>query len=740
MLGVSAPLTPSTKRPIPLEMRRDLAFQFVSCQGKGYWVVKDPVALSYFQLQPEQHCLLQLLDGQRNLEDLRDGLLSEFPFARPTLADIQGAIIDLHAKRLARGIRFGQGISLFQSGRKRKREKLLAAIKNVMYLRFPGWDPERTLNALYPLVSWLFRPWAVILVVILASAAWTLLAVQFGVFSQRVPEFKQFFGWPNIMYLWLTLGATKVLHELGHGIACRHYGGECHQIGVILLVFSPTLYCDVSDSWMMPNKWHRIIIGAAGMYVEVIVSSLALFGWWFTLPGLVNHLLLNVFFISAVTTVIFNLNPLMRYDGYYMLSDLLEIPNLSRKAQRLLQEVFGWYCLGIRPHPDPFMPVEGRFWFVAYAIASAIYRWVILFGITMFLYIVLKPYELQSIGVAMAVVSVIGIVFSLGQSVVQLVRAPRQDRLSRPKMTVTGVIFLAALLAALMIPLPWHLEASFYIEPHAVQHVFSVVPGELMRVSVEPGQRVMMGDEIALLADTETQLHYEELKTQLAVEESDLKAQLGMNDQSGAALARERAERVRAEVAECEEQLRQLRILSPVAGIVVAAPRVAEPKLTQPRFELGGWYGTPLDRQNRHCLLESGTEVVSIAPDDRFQAVLLVDQGDRPDLDVGSELEIKFDHLPTQTYQGIVREIAERHSEFAPESLSNKRGGELPTVTDRRGRERLTSHAYQALVELDGNHQLLKSGLRGRARFRVGHRSAAQWLWRAIRRTFHFQL
>jgi hypothetical protein len=87
-----------------------------------------------------------------------------------------------------------------------------------------------------------------------------------------------------------------------------------------------------------------------------------------------------------------------------------------------------------------------------------------------------------------------------------------------------------------------------------------------------------------------------------------------------------------------------------------------------------------------------------------------------------------------------VREIAERHSEFAPESLSNKRGGELPTVTDRRGRERLTSHAYQALVELDGDHQLLKSGLRGRARFRVGHRSAAQWLWRAIRRTFHFQL
>src|SRR5262249_41833959 len=176
---------------------------------------------------------------------------------------------------------------------------------------------------------------------------------------QKLPEFKQFFGWPNLIYLYLTIAVTKVLHELGHGLTCRHFGGECHEIGIIFLVFSPTMYCDVSDSWMLRSKWQRIAIGGAGMWVETVLSSLALYVWWFTRPGLLHHLCLNVFFISSVSTVIFNANPLMRYDGYYMLSDLLEIPNLSEKARTLLRNTFAHVCLGIDFREDAFMPSGG---------------------------------------------------------------------------------------------------------------------------------------------------------------------------------------------------------------------------------------------------------------------------------------------------------------------------------------------------------------------------------------------
>ena len=126
------------------------------------------------------------------------------------------------------------------------------------------------------------------------------------------------------------------MHEFGHGLSCKHFGGECHEIGVMLLVFTPCLYCNVSDSWMLPNKWHRAAIGAAGMYVELVLASIATFVWWFSQPGPFNYICLSVMFICSVSTVMFNANPLLRYDGYYILSDFLEIPNLRQKASTIL--------------------------------------------------------------------------------------------------------------------------------------------------------------------------------------------------------------------------------------------------------------------------------------------------------------------------------------------------------------------------------------------------------------------
>src|SRR5690606_19448937 len=156
------------------------------------------------------------------------------------------------------------------------------------------------------------------------------------------------------------------------------------------------LYCDVTDSWMLKNKWKRIAIAAAGMYIEVVLSAVALYVWFFTNDGLVRMLALNVFLITTITTVIFNMNPLMRFDGYYIVSDFLEIPNLRQKADKLLRDKFGWYCLGIEPRHDPFMPETGVFGFVSFAIAAWAYRWFVMFGIALFLYTWLKPYQLQS--------------------------------------------------------------------------------------------------------------------------------------------------------------------------------------------------------------------------------------------------------------------------------------------------------------------------------------------------------
>ena len=147
-----------------------------------------------------------------------------------------------------------------------------------------------------------------------------------------------------------------------------------------------------------------------------------------------------------------------------------------------------------------------------------------------------------------------------------------------------------------------------------------------------------------------------------------------------------------------------------------------------------------MDPKNAGCFLEERTHLLSIAPSDRLQAIVLVDQGDRNDMYVDQDVELKFQHLPDRTYKGKIADISKRYLEYAPGQLSNKLGGELATVTDSQGRERLQSIVYQATVLLESDAKLLKPGMRGQTRFSVDWRSAGDWLWRYIRRTFHFRL
>lgn len=733
-------MVPSTQRPIPLQVREDLVVRRIEYQGIGYWVIKDPVGLKYYRLQPEQYHVLQLLDSQRNIEDIRDGLQKFLPTVRLQLTDIQHLITDLHQKGLVFSKRAGQGKSLLKHHREERKKKMFAAARNLLYLRLPGWDPESTLQRFYPMVSWVFRPWAVTLCMVLVVASWILLGIQFDHFRSQLPEFQQFFGWPNLMYMWVTLAMAKILHEFGHGMSCKHFGGECHEMGIMLLVFSPTLYCDVSDSWMLKSKWQRIIIGGGGMYVEVILSAIAVFVWWNTTPGLIHHLCLNVFFVTTITTVVFNANPLMRFDGYYMLSDLLEIPNLRPKADRLLRESFSWYCLGIESRPDPFMPETGRFWFVTYAIAAAIYRWVILFGITIFLYTVLKPYGLQSIGIAMAVVSISTIIGNLIYQVYKIVTAPRIEPMSKPKIAATVVVTLTVITAALTIPLPLHVEAALIVEPHEVQHVYTTTPGELQSLFVEPGQVVSEGAPLAQLSNPEMEDQSALMKIEKEVQTKRVDLYFHLEDPAQQQLAREKLQTVEEQLLDFEEQLAALRLNAPCDGIVVAPPRKAEPKLDTTKTQLSSWHGTPMDPNNTFSQLEQGTHLLSVAPNSNYQATMLIDQADRNDVFTGQMVELKFDHLPNRTYIGKVEQISERDLQFVPEIMSNKLGGALPTVTDSQGREKLASPAYQATVILDEDTDLFKSGIRGKARFDVAHRSAAQWIWRYLRQTFHFRL
>lgn len=730
----------SSQRPVPLRGRTDLIVQRIEFQGVVHFVVKDPVGLSYHRLRCDQYLVLKLLDGQRNLEEICNELTLTFPAVDSTLLDAQQLIFDLHQKGLAYGTRAGQAAARILQRRKKQRQQIWNATTNILSLRLPGWDPDRVLTGILPCVRWLLHPAVVILLSAMVMASWLLLAVQFQQFQNRLPAFNQFFGWPNLIFLWMTLAGAKICHEFGHGLACKYFGSECHEMGVMLLVGSPCLYCDVSDSWMLKDKWKRILIGAGGMLVEVVLSAIAIFVWWLTEPGLLHYLCLNLFFVTAATTVIFNANPLMKLDGYYMLMDYLEIPNLRPKAGKLLNDWLAWVCLGIESRPDPFMPQTGLFWFIMFAVASTIYGWVVLFGILLVLYSVLKPYGLQSIGQSLAIVSIVGILVRMIVNAYRLATVSRQTSISRWRLAVSVFLFLGGIVGLGTIPIPLIGSAPFMIEPRDVRHVITKVPSELNELYVQPGDSVEAGALLAVLANPQLEDRRHELQIQWDLQEKAIHLANALDDSASRVLAEESLQTVERQLRELATQLEHLRITSPVAGVVVAPLRQPYPKLEQMRTRLVGWAGTPLDLKNAGCILEERTHLLSIAPNDGMQAILYFDQSDRHEVFAGLDIGLKFEHLPGQVFRGTISQIATAHADFAPENLSVKHGGLLSTVTDSQGKEQLHDAAYKATVTLNESVDLMLPNLRGNARFIATRRSAFAWLWRYIRRNFHFRM
>ncbi len=344
-----------SQRAVPFKARRDLSVHEVQHGDQWYWVLKDPLRNELFRLRADQYALHQLLDGRRSLEEIRARLVGEFRDLTVTLAQLQELVVDLFRKGLVWSTRPGQGAPLARRQRENRRRRLFAALQSPLFIRLPGWDPQRALDRAFPWVRGLFHPAALLAGAVLVAAMWCFMLVRFDEFRQRLPSLAEFFNSGSLLAIWCAVAAAKTLHELGHAFACRRYGGECHEIGVALMMFSPSMYCDVSDAGRLPSRTARLAIGAAGMFVELVLSALAFGLWWNTREGLVHQVSWAVFFVTNVSVVAFNLNPLLRLDGYYMLSDWLGIPNLRTKADRLFGRWLGRTALGLAIPEDPLL-------------------------------------------------------------------------------------------------------------------------------------------------------------------------------------------------------------------------------------------------------------------------------------------------------------------------------------------------------------------------------------------------
>ncbi len=692
----------AVERPLALRARPDMEAVPVRFAGRFAYVLKDPLTLELFQLTAEEFFLFEKLQEAHSLKQLQQAMEKHFVPRRFSPQQLQSGINQLHSQGLLVSHATGQGGELLQRTQRRRRSERWQSWLKLLSFRLGSIDATRLVEGLHQRLRWLFSPLALGAMMALFAYAVLIVLGNAGEILDRLPSLGQLAA-PRYWTLWLaTIVVVKVVHELAHALTCQHFGGRCHEMGVLLLAMIPCLYCDVTDVWRLPSKWQRIAVSAAGMLAELVIASLALVVWWHAQPGLLQIVCLSVVIVCSVGTLLVNLNPLLRYDGYYILSDWVEVPNLAGRAQGLLPTALRRWLLA-EPRPPETMLSSRRqqgLWF--YAIAARVYLTLVLLGIFGMLLTWARPYRLENSVYTLGVITLAGMLYSPLWGVWRLLRNPAQRyRLQRPRLALLGSSAIALLLAFFLWPISRSVSGPAVFVPAQAHPLYATAAGEL-QFALPPGTQVRAGEVVVRLVDPETELAVARQQGEYSVRQvhfEQLSALRAWSERSSEQLptAQAAVSDAAAQLKQWQAKVEELTIKTPTAGVLVAPPSI-EPHEHDER-RLPGWSGSPLESRNRGCWIEPGTVLGLVARDEQLEALVMIDQDDVAEVQPGQPVRLLLESSPVRVVLGEVVQVARRSEERATTD---------PTV--QAGKHHLVQ------VRLEPSDALLLVGSRGTAK------------------------
>ena len=650
-----APVTPfgQAAEHLKVKLRPDLVVQPQFYEGMTHYVIKDPLALKYFRFKIEEYFLLQQFDGKQTLQDVKKAFERKYRPQTISIEDLTRFVAQLHEAGIILIDSPEQAKVLIRRRNKNRWRKVWAFLANILFIKIPIIDPERLLTWMYPYFRWIFTPYFVTASVGLMLAAVTLVISQWDLFYNKLPEFQSFFNWWTIFSFWISLAIVKIIHEFGHGLTAKHFGGEVHEMGMLFLVLTPALYCDVTDSWLLPNKWNRIWISAAGIYVECFLASIATFVWFYSEPGLLNSLSMATMFICSINTVLFNANPLLRYDGYYVMADWLEIPNLRIKSTQFFAYLIQEKVLGLEIPVQSYLPRSRRFLFVTYAIASYIYRWVVTFSIIYFLSQVLKPYKLQSISYMLATGALVPLLGMPVYQIVKFLRTPgRLRKVKKARAAGFAVAAVALVAGILLIPTPLRIQGTLVLTAAKPDEIYAEVEGQLVELNVRDGEWVTKDTVIAKLINPEKQKELVQKQADHDINFAKAQWYNQSPERENRALARQHlqaAEELEPILQKINEQIGKLTLVAARDGQVMGVPHP----------------------ETVGQVLKPGKPFCEVGDPHHLEAHLIVDQADVDLIRLGRRAWVKIYGRSETTYLSEVSEIAKRSRDEIPPELSH---------------------------------------------------------------------
>jgi putative peptide zinc metalloprotease protein len=670
--------------------------------SRGQHVVKDPSTGAYFNLGPHETFLLLALDGVQTRAQIRASF--ERQFGQMLSEDDLEEFL-----RLAGGwgfLRADPGLRADATtvwshdsvapGAPKRRPR-----QSLLYWRKSLYDPDHHLSFLEPRVRFLWSRWfAVISIMLIVAAAGVVWANG----HELVSRYAHGISWEMLALAWLVLIGTTACHEYAHGLTCKHYGGEVHEIGVLVLFFTPCFYCNVSDAWLFREKSKRLLVTLAGGYCDLVIWALAVMMWRLTLlDTAINYLAWIVLSVCSVR-IFFNLNPLLKLDGYYLLSDWLAIPNLRQRAWDAVTGRIRWWLWGA-----PRMPREKH------------QRFLMTFGVVSWFYsmaflLLLLLAIVRFLGARWGVVGFLGaVVFGMivMRGMLRGLSAGEVTKMIRTRWlrTFSWIVILGSVAAAMMlVNVNRNAAGSFLIRPLVQSEVQAPVSGFLQAIHLKEGDVVEVGGMIAHIDIPDLASHVVEKRSEIAEIQSKLrqcKVELDyarddsaraedMRTASAMSVVELRNAHKHRQACESELEQTQSRLDRAQEELAVLEARSAKASV---RSSIKGMITTAHLDERTGQFVEEGDPICLVQEVSLLLAEIQLPEQEVSRVRVGAPVTFKARALPFDTFHGKVRRIA-------------------PTATPGDIQSHVTIYC-----EIDDPPSGLQSGMTGYARIECGRRN-----------------
>lgn len=675
-------------------------------RGQTWYILQDQASGRFHRFSPDAYFILAMMNGRHTVQEIWEKAGERLGENVPTQDEVLGLLGQLHTADVLQSDVPPDILEVTKRSETQNRRDFLMRIRNPLALRIPLFDPDRFLTLTMGLARPFFSLFGLLAWIALIAYGGVLTALHWDALTANIAD--RVLATQNILLTVLIYPFVKGLHELGHGYAVKRWSGEVHEMGVMMLVLIPVPYVDASSASVFGGKWSRALVGAAGIMVEMALAVIAVIVWVNVEPGPVRAGAYSLMLIAGVSTLFFNGNPLLRFDGYYVMADLVEIPNLGTRANKYLLYLIQRYFLGI-PDLTPTATAPGeRLWFVAYGLAAFCYRLFIVLVISTFV-----ATKFFIIGILLAIwAASMMFVFPVIKGVAFVLVGPQLRRRRRRALTLCGTALATVLGALTLIPLPYATVVEGVVWTGQGAAVHAQADGVVAELIAAPNSIVVPGEPLVRLEDPYIGAQVRVYESELAELRLALSA-VEVVDRVQGDIVRARLESAQAALALTRERERNLTVLSDGAGRFVPIGDVDLPGRFIRKGEVLAY------------VIEDGPATVrAVVPQQRID---LVRQRTY-------DVSIRFvDRMAESVPAAVAREVPAASAQLPSPALAVSGGGGV-AVDPRAGQ---TPMALESLFQLDirASDPNPGSTIGGRAYVRFDHGSepVASRLYRLVR-------